>query len=778
MKKYIFLLVLYSVSLKTQAQWITIPDTNFVAKLNQLYPQCMIGNLMDTTCNSIVSTTILDINYLGIYDPFGIQFFDSLQELHCVYNQMGNILQLPPNLTKLNCSYNWMSAIPDLPPTLTYLNCLNNGILSLPALPSGLIYLDCSSNLISNLPQLPNSLITLNCGWNVLDSLPDLPDSLQFLDARYLQLQVLPDLPNTITSLNVAANQLTYIDTIPSSLTYLNIYQNLITNLPPLPNSLQYMECRINQLASLPELPDALTDLIISFNPNLKCLPDLKNVTNIDFQNTGIQCFPNYGNISVSNPPIANYPLCDLFNFNGCDIFWSINGKVFADTNLNCQNDQFEIGLGNIKLMLYENGNLQHQTYTNMAGVYSFNTGLGNFNYLVDTSGTSVEVNCPVSGYLTSNLTLTDSMDNNMDFAMKCKSGFDVGVHSINRPSGEFFPGQIALVNIRAGDMSNQFGLQCASGISGSVIVEFNGPITYLSNLPGTLSPLVSFNTLTYQINDFGVIDFNSDFGFIVMTDTFSQAGDDICFDVSVLPVAGDILINNNFTNHCFDVVNSFDPNKKEVNPTGTITNLAEWLTYTIYFQNTGNAPAHHIQLIDTLSSYIDESTFTLLDFSHPNLTHLTGNIVKFNFPNINLIDSATNEPLSHGFIQYKVKPLSMLPHGTEINNKAYIYFDFNTPIVTNNVQNILDLSSEVSEIIHNPIIFYPNPANDMLYFKLPGENEITNISITDLHGRVVEVLTPNQTSFSISISNIKSGIYHIKFIGHSTSSVLKLVKL
>ena len=56
-----------------------------------------------------------------------------------------------------------------------------------------------------------------------------------------------------------------------------------------------------------------------------------------------------------------------------------------------------------------------------------------------------------------------------------------------------------------------------------------------------------------------------------------------------------------------------FDPNEKEVDDvTLTPGELAagKYLEYTIHFQNTGNAPASFIRVIDTLSANLDASTF------------------------------------------------------------------------------------------------------------------------------------------------------------------------
>ena len=66
----------------TNAQWVTIPDANFVTKLTQLYPSCMNGNQMDTTCSGIVNTNQLIVNNLNISNLAGIQYFENLTVRH------------------------------------------------------------------------------------------------------------------------------------------------------------------------------------------------------------------------------------------------------------------------------------------------------------------------------------------------------------------------------------------------------------------------------------------------------------------------------------------------------------------------------------------------------------------------------------------------------------------------------------------------------------------------------------------------------------------------
>jgi len=131
-----------------------------------------------------------------------------------------------------------------------------------------------------------------------------------------------------------------------------------------------------------------------------------------------------------------------------------------------------------------------------------------------------------------------------------------------------------------------------------------------------------------------------------------------------------------------------------------------ETLEYTIRFQNTGNDTAFNVVLRDTLDKKLDWTTFRPVVSSHPYETLLNSKdgAVEFSFRDILLPDSTTNEPLSHGFITYKITPQQGLPEHTFIENTASIYFDFNPPIVTNTTQNVL--VSELPKITSSSLIY------------------------------------------------------------------------
>ncbi|MBC7777861.1 MAG: T9SS type A sorting domain-containing protein [Phycisphaerae bacterium] len=136
-------------------------------------------------------------------------------------------------------------------------------------------------------------------------------------------------------------------------------------------------------------------------------------------------------------------------------------------------------------------------------------------------------------------------------------------------------------------------------------------------------------------------------------------------------------------------VVGSYDPNDKRCNASSiTPEQIAagETLTYTIRFQNTGTYPAEIVRLADTLDfQRLDVATFQVLASSRPCQTTLRGSgAVEFLFDPIDLPPSDFNEPASHGFVKYSIRPKPGLALGQQIRNTAHIYFDFNADIVTN----------------------------------------------------------------------------------------------
>lgn len=179
----------------------------------------------------------------------------------------------------------------------------------------------------------------------------------------------------------------------------------------------------------------------------------------------------------------------------------------------------------------------------------------------------------------------------------------------------------------------------------------------------------------------------------------------------------GNVLANDSYQ-FSSQINCAYDPNDKLVEPNipndDNYTLFGDTLLYTVRFQNTGTDTAINVYIEDYLNQHLDWSTLRVIASSHPQETTLEENgKVTFNFENIYLPDSTTNEQASHGFVKYEILPLDDLDENTLIHNVADIFFDFNEAILTNAVQNVLVSEYPITLATQSPSC--ENVANGMI---------------------------------------------------------------
>jgi len=217
----------------------------------------------------------------------------------------------------------------------------------------------------------------------------------------------------------------------------------------------------------------------------------------------------------------------------------------------------------------------------------------------------------------------------------------------------------------------------------------------------------------------------------------------------------------------------SYDPNDKLVQPQredNNFTLFEEELLYTIRFQNTGNDTAFLVTIKDTLSEFLDWSTFRPLSSSHNYRIEFDRNLgeLEFIFENINLPDSTTNLIESQGFIKYGVFSRIEIAENTEIFNRAGIFFDFNSPIITNTTINemVTELPTSVNDLKPGiKIILYPNPNNGK--FSLILEGAPTKNRFMELRNSIGQLIAKttwpiDQEIFQFENENLDPGLYFI----------------
>jgi uncharacterized repeat protein (TIGR01451 family) len=270
------------------------------------------------------------------------------------------------------------------------------------------------------------------------------------------------------------------------------------------------------------------------------------------------------------------------------------------------------------------------------------------------------------------------------------------------------------------------------------------------------------------------------------------QLGSSTMEFVSVSPVTGiDNNLNNNTDTVHQIVVGSWDPNNKLVDYTNTIDPNYQMISsvepnqeirYTINFQNSGNAPAHNVVVIDEMSNKLDVNTYEFVGSSHNCQIIRNGNTTTYKFMNIMLPDSNSNEPASHGFITYKLNALSSLGIGEQIIDYANIYFDFNAPVLTEDAVVTLVGPTAVTSLLHNEEVnLYPNPAQEFVNINVASKTDgNVTITLSDATGNVClqqhRSLKAGYNKLVLQTAELSKGIYFVQTT--SNDGTVKTAKL
>lgn len=299
------------------------------------------------------------------------------------------------------------------------------------------------------------------------------------------------------------------------------------------------------------------------------------------------------------------------------------------------------------------------------------------------------------------------------------------------------------------------------------VNVENVGTTVASGMLDFTLDPLSSFisavppiNSQTGQVLNFTVpvlFPWTSiTYHVVAKTDSSAAIGDTLFHTATATPIVSDTTPGDNTCDLHQPVVLSYDPNFKAVEPAGDITpsfvQQGDWLEYTIHFQNTGNGPAAFVSLKDGLDANLQTGTLEKIASSHLCNYHVSGQgLLEVNFPAINLPTIGTNEPGSHGFFKYRIRPLTTLDPGAQIINAANIYFDSNPAITTNTVITPVSGITVIEDVANADIqaVFYPNPSSDVI--NISTTRQQLSLIVMDVTGRLMYNATfSGQNSFTM----------------------------
>jgi hypothetical protein len=234
----------------------------------------------------------------------------------------------------------------------------------------------------------------------------------------------------------------------------------------------------------------------------------------------------------------------------------------------------------------------------------------------------------------------------------------------------------------------------------------------------------------------------------------------------------------------CRQNIGSYDPNDKTGLPLGVgedhIVAQGITLEYLIRFQNTGTDTAFRVEIRDTLSPYLDLASFKEGAASHPYQLNISEfGILSFLFNPIALPDSGANQLASQGFVKYRIALKKGLLPGTEIRNRAAIYFDQNAPVITNNTHHTIgnpyeSLLTTLPEPVNTntaagALTLAPNPTsgNTLITLTQPLEREGLGLRVLDATGRVVmqqeNAFRFAQETQALNLTALPAGLYLVQ---------------
>jgi len=277
-----------------------------------------------------------------------------------------------------------------------------------------------------------------------------------------------------------------------------------------------------------------------------------------------------------------------------------------------------------------------------------------------------------------------------------------------------------------------------------------------------------------------------------VPTSPTVNIGDYLSNRCLIEPIASDSVKSDNYACVCEQRVRgAYDPNDKTMLSGSTFTTTqvtnGEYLTYLIRFQNTGTDTAFRVIVSDTLDNKLDGTSFEMISASHNYTVSMENQkYITWTLDNILLPDSNANEPASHGYVAYWVKPKSNVAAGDVINNTANIFFDYNLPVATNTSVTTIVFPNSVENIstLPNSIHLFPNPTNGTIAisYSLPKSSDV-RIGIYNSYGQLANEIsngwqTAGRQETVFDVQKLAMGIYFVKVIVDGNATVLKLAKM
>jgi uncharacterized repeat protein (TIGR01451 family) len=691
-----------------------------------------------------------------------------------------------------------LAAYPAFPSGLEYAYFNNLPFSATPVLPDGLDELAIvDMDLVTNVDLLPGQLRILECGYcDALFTISPVPVTLETLRIRECpmlttlpadlsmltgtlfildapSLTALPNWGDQLERLYLhSMDQFTSIPVVPAQL---GIYEiggmAQLQELPAIPESV--LTVTVNYLPliqELPPLPPQLTDLTVSALPMVTCLPPIpSSVTYVFLDSEQVTCLPNplppgtEGYVSFDTSAV-----CTILTSICPTLFTRVQGTVYHDVNANGIKDSGEQGLAGATLRL--------DTVGGSGGVIMASNANGRFDQLIRPGDYEVRVVLASPYQLAVQpevhpavLASVFEVDSLNDFGVTLPE--DLIDHSVQLHGQVARPGfstslDLVLRNVGVDDVPT------------TLTLVLDADVQYVDAQPSPTS--VNGTTLIWEVASLTASE-NLSVNVDLHIDAAVPLGTEIQHAAAVDPAGTDLVPVDNSVAWSAVVVGSYDPNDKtvrpaEVEPEEVVDGVT--LDYLIRFQNTGTYAAERVLITDTLDQDLQDITVQVTGRSHPMEWWLEDGVLHFLFDGIDLPDSTSDEPGSHGHVTFTIQLADDLPPGAAVANIANIYFDFNPPVITEPAVVIVVVPQHVRRNEQEYWSVQPNPAQDFVYLhaRQPVHFPVL-VDICDVSGRLQRVQTLSSLDAFVDLRGLGKGAYFLRVHDAARPSAVRIVK-
>ena len=442
-----------------------------------------------------------------------------------------------------------------------------------------------------------------------------------------------------------------------------------------------------------------------------------------------------------------------------------ISGYAYYDVNQNCTRDSNELGISGVVMEVLPG---PFYVTTDDSGHYEIYLPQGVYT-VSQVSASNWTQTCPtLSGNHTVNVTGLGQNYTGNDFghqAVCTDPNLSVQVSTTVLRLGFRNTYDVTLHNNGASDAYQT--LLTLTLDTDVVAIDASTPWDSVATNPGTVTYSWKLDTLE-ALSTFHVYVTDS-------VSVLSTLGRMVTTSVAGSHSATDCNTADNQASDVSEIVGSVDPNDKLVFPQGKgpegYIQADDTLTYKIRFQNVGTFKASFVEIVDTLSDHLDLSTLKIGAMSHAGTASITeAGVITWRFDKIELPDSITDEPGSHGYVYFQILPKTGGSFGTKIENTAYIQFDYNPFIQTNTVLNTIGLTLGERENTQKLTLgFAPNPMREATLVYVPvsaGDWEVEGKRMRLFTAAGVAVGTQELTGigpWELKRGNLIGGLYFVQ---------------